>query len=92
MSFPITDVLQYRDLRREHLEAFALQLGIRATSFNREFNKMVGGIDVAAAELEAEFEARTDIPDTARASQMRMLRSIRFIPIKTMTIQLQQPK
>lgn len=92
MSFPITDVLQYRDLRREHLEAFALQLGIRATSFNREFNKMVGGIDVAAAELEAEFEARTDIPDTARASQMRMLRSIRFLPIKTMTIQLQQPK
>jgi serine/threonine-protein kinase HipA len=92
MSFPITDVLQYRDLRREHLEAFALQLGIRATSFNREFNRMVGGIDVAAAELEAEFEARTDIPDTARASQMRMLRSIRFLPIKTMTLQLQQPR
>lgn len=89
MSFPIADVLYYRDLRREHLEAFALQLGIRATSFKREFNKMVGGIEAAAAELQAEFEARTDVPRAIRASQIRMLRSIRFLPIATMAKQLQ---
>lgn len=92
MSFPITDVLQYRELRREHLETFANQLGIRATGFNREFDKMVRGIEAAAAELEAEFEARTDVPDAVRASQMRMLRSIRFLRIATMAKQLQQPK
>jgi serine/threonine-protein kinase HipA len=91
MSFPIADVLHYRDLRREHLQAFALQLGIRATSFNREFNKMVGGIEAAAAELQAEFEARTDVPRAVRASQLRMLASIRFLPIATMARQLQQP-
>jgi serine/threonine-protein kinase HipA len=90
MSFPIADVLHYRDLRKDHLETFANQLGIRATGFNREFNKMVGGIEKAAAELEAEFAARTDIPDTARASQRRMLRSIRHLPIATMATQLQQ--
>jgi len=89
MSFPITDVLQYRDLRREHLETFANQLGIKGSSFKREFNKMVRGIEGAAEELEAEFAARTDVPNTARASQMRMLRSIRFLPISTMTKQLQ---
>jgi serine/threonine-protein kinase HipA len=92
MSFPITDVLQYRDLRKEHLEAFANQLGIRATGFKREFNKMVGGIEAAAAELEAEFNARTDVPAAYQASQVRMLRSIRFLPIATMAKQLQQPK
>lgn len=92
MSYPITDVLEYRDLRKEHLEAFASQLGIRATSFNREFNKMVGRIEAAAAELEVEFEARTDVPNAVRASQLRMLRSIRFLPIATMAKQLQQSK
>lgn len=92
MSFPIADVLYYSDLRREHLEAFALQLGMGATSFNREFNKMVGGIEAAAAELQAEFEARTDVPSAIRASQIRMLRSIRFLPIATMAKQLQRTK
>lgn len=92
MSFPIQEVLHYRDLRKEHLEAFARQLGIRATSFDREFNRMVGGIAVAAAELEAEFEARTDVPAALRASQLRMLRSIRHLPIASMVQQLQQAK
>jgi serine/threonine-protein kinase HipA len=89
MSFPITDVSQYRELRKEHLESFANQLGLGATSFNREFNKMVKGIGTAAAELEAEFEARTDVPAAFRASQVRMLRSIRYLPIATMVRQLQ---
>lgn len=92
MSFPIQEVLHYRDLRKEHLEVFARQLGIRATSFDREFNRMVGGIAVAAAELEAEFEARTDVPAALRASQLRMLRSIRHLPIASMVQQLQQAK
>ena len=90
MSFPIANVLQYQNLRREHLETFAAQLGIRATGFNREFNKMVSGIEVAAADLAAEFESRTDVPAAIRASQMHMLRCIRFLPIATMAKQLQQ--
>ena len=92
MSYPIANVFQYCDLRREHLEFFASQLGIRITSFNREFNRMVNGIGAAAAELEAEFEARTDVPREIRASQTHMLRCIRYLPIKTMIEQLQNSK
>jgi serine/threonine-protein kinase HipA len=92
MAFPIADVVRYRDLRREHLETFANQLGIRSTSFNREFNRMVSGVEAAAAELEAEFGARTDVPDAMRASQARMLRSIRFLPVATMAAQLRRSK
>ncbi|MDP3785891.1 MAG: HipA domain-containing protein [Undibacterium sp.] len=88
MSFPIAGISHYPDLRKEHLQAFANQLGIRANSFNREFGKMLGGIEAAAFELEKEFEARTDVPTTYRASQLRMLRSIRYLPIATMVKQL----
>ena len=88
MSFPVGDAVRYRDLRKEHLQAFAGELGIRSTSFHREFTRMVSGIGKAAAELSAEFEARTDVPDAVRASQAHMLRSIRFLPIATMTKQL----
>lgn len=91
MSFPIGDILHYRDLRKSHLETFALQLGIRATSFNREFNKLVAGIETAAAALEAEFEARTDVPAVLRGSQSHMLRCIRYLPIQSMARQLQEP-
>lgn len=91
MSYPVSGVLQYQDLRREHLEAFAGELGIRRTSFSREFNKMVSGIAAAAEKLEAEFEARTDVPPAVRASQRHMLRCIRYLPIETMTQQFQRP-
>ena len=37
-----------------------------------------------------QVEARTDVPAASRASQVRMLRSIRFLPIATMAKQLQQ--
>lgn len=88
MSFPITGISHYPELRKEHLQAFANQLGIRATSFNRELNKMLSSIEAAALELETEFEARTDVPAHYRASQLRMVRSIRHLPIATMVKQL----
>ena len=90
MSFPIADVLHYGELRKSHVEAFANQLGIRATGFNREFNNMVGGIEAAAAALTEEFELRTDVPATHRASQSHLLRCIRYLPIAHMVKQLQQ--
>lgn len=89
MSFPIEGVVHYRELRREHLHAFARRLRIGASAFHRELNKMVNGIEAAAAELEDEFLARTDVPPAYRASRSRMLRSIRFLPIASMVKQLQ---
>ena len=44
MSFPIEGIVHYRDLRRDHLQAFARKLGIGAAAFEREFNKMTVGI------------------------------------------------
>ena len=90
MSYPISDVLYYKDLRREHVAAFAKLLGMGPTSFNREFTKLVSGIEVAAKDLVAEYEARTDVPPAIRGSQTRMLRSILYLPIATMSKQLQQ--
>jgi len=90
MSYPISDVLHYKDLRWGHLAEFAKHLGMGPTSFKREFNKLVGGIEAAAAELAAEYEARTDVPPEIRGSQIRMLLSIRHLPISTMSRQLQQ--
>jgi serine/threonine-protein kinase HipA len=90
MSYPISDVLYYKELRREHLLEFAKHLGMGPTSFNREFNKLVGGIEAAAKELVAEYEARTDVPPAMRGSQTKMLRSILHLPIATMSKQLQQ--
>ena len=89
MSYPISAVLHYKDLRREHFAEFAKHLGMGPTSFKREFNKLVGGIE-AAAELAAAYEARTDVPPKIRGSQIRMLLSIRHLPISTMSRQLQQ--
>ncbi len=88
MSFPIAEIVRYSDLRKEHVMAFAEQLGVRPSSFNREFNKMLTGIENAAEELEQEFIARTDVPQAYRASHAHMLRCIRFLPIQTMVKQL----
>lgn len=90
MSFPIIGAMHYQELRREHVQAFAKQLGIQTTGFNREFNRMVNGIEAAATVLYEEYETRTDMPPGIRASQLHMLRSIRFLPIATMCRQLRQ--
>ena len=41
--------------------ASARHLGMGPTSLS-EFSKLVGGIEVATAELAAEYEANTDVP------------------------------
>ena len=72
-----------------HLLEFAEQLGVGLTGFNREFNRMIGGIEAAAATLYAQFEARTDVPPALRPAQMHMPRCIQHLPISTMVRQLQ---
>ncbi|MBV8622893.1 MAG: HipA domain-containing protein [Herbaspirillum sp.] len=88
MSFPIGDAKRYGELSKAHLQQFARDLGLGERFFNREFARMVGGIEAAAVALIAEYEARTDVPPHLRASQLRMLRAIQHIPLTTMVKQL----
>jgi serine/threonine-protein kinase HipA len=90
MSFPIGDAKRYSELSKMHLQQFARDLGLGESFFNREFDRMVSGIEAAAEELMAEYEARPDIPPHLRASQLRMLRSIQHIPLTTMDKQLSE--
>lgn len=90
MSFPIGDAKRYGELSKAHLQQFARDLGLGERFFNREFARMVGGIEAAAVALIAEYEARTDVPSHLRASQLRMLRAIQHIPLTTMVKQLSE--
>lgn len=88
MSFQVGDATTYPQLTSEHLHTFAHQLGLAPSAAAREIRRMTGKIEALANEVKAEFEARTDVPLDARASQLRMILAIIHIPISTMARQL----
>lgn len=88
LSFPIGDATSFRNIRREHLFQFAKEIKIPEITANREISRLVDGIIAAADKVMAEFEHRDDVPANMRAGQLRMLRSIRHLPVATMQAQL----
>ncbi len=76
LSYPFGGATTYADLKREHMEEFARQLGVPKNATLREYKKLVHGILPAANELLAEFEARNDVPPEKRGAQIRMLQTI----------------
>lgn len=88
MSFPIAGAITYPEVRVQHLHAFAKELGVPSSSMKREHLRLVGGICKAADEVITEFAERTDVPLTKRAGCMKMLRSIRYMPIAEIASQL----
>ncbi|MFZ2974797.1 MAG: HipA domain-containing protein [Ferribacterium limneticum] len=88
LSFPIGDVTSFRNIRREHLFQFAEALKIPEITANRQISRLVDGIIAAADKVMAEFEHRDDVPANMRAGQLRMLRSIRHLPVAGMQAQL----
>jgi len=87
LSFSMGEATTFRALRREHLYAFADALKLPRMTADRELNRMLGGIAKAADQVMAEYETKA-VPSTMRAGQLRMLLSIRHLPIATMLKQL----
>lgn len=88
MAFPIAGALTYKEVRWEHLERFARQLGVPSSSLLRARQRLLGRALAVANELLDEFAARKDVPIARRAAQIQMLRTIIHMPIAEMTRQL----
>ena len=84
MSFPIEGAVRYDQLQKSHVMAFANRLGLPSSAASREFGRLIGSIEAAADQLVTEFEARKDVPPLRRAAELRMIRSIRHLPIASM--------
>jgi serine/threonine-protein kinase HipA len=67
--------------------ALARELGINPRAAKRALGEMIEQIGPAADQLLSEFEA-AEIPATVRASQLRVARQIRYIPIRDMADRL----
>ena len=63
-------------------------MGIPQATAHRYLGRMAEAIISAADKVQAEFAARTDVPVDVRAGQVRMLLSIRHLPISTMVAKL----
>ena len=88
MSFAIEDAVTYRELRKEHILAFAKKRSVPRVAVERELKRLLGGVEAAALTVMNEFGTRTDVPQAQRAGQMRMIRSIVHSPITGMAKQL----
>ena len=90
LGFPIGSATRFSEVALADVIAFANGLGIPQATAQRYLDRMVGAIIPAAEAVQAEFEARTDVPLNVRAGQIRMLRSIRHLPIDTMAAKLRR--
>jgi serine/threonine-protein kinase HipA len=88
LSFEIGGATSFATIRREHVLRFADDIGLPRRVAENEMNRLLKHIIPAADAILREFEARTDVPAKLRAGQLRMLHSIRHLPIQDMQRQL----
>jgi serine/threonine-protein kinase HipA len=88
LSFPIGSATRFSEITLPDVFAFAKAMGIPQATAHRYLGPMAEAIISAADKVQAEFEARTDVPVDVRAGQVRMLMSIRHLPISTMVAKL----
>lgn len=88
LSFPIGSARRFSEVTLPDVFAFAKAMGIPQATAHRYLDRMVETIIPAAEKVQTEFEARTDVPVDARAGEIKMLLSIRHLPITTMVAKL----
>ncbi len=88
LSFPIGSATRFSEVTLADVIAFAKAMGIPQATAHRYLDRMVEAIIPAAKTVQAEFEARTDVPADVRAGEIRMLLSIRHLPMSTMVAKL----
>lgn len=84
LGFQIGNATRFSDVTQADVLAFAKGLGIPPATAQRYLKQMLDAIVPASAKIFAEYEARTDVPVNLRAGQIRMLLSIRHLPVATM--------
>lgn len=84
LSFPVGNARTFGELTAKDFFVFAEALGVPDITVRRELRNMGNSVLPAAEKVLAEYEQRTDVPAAIRAGQLRMIRSIIFLPIKTM--------
>lgn len=90
LSFPIGSSRSFDTLSVADVIAFGEALGVTKTLASQELKRLVEAIVPAAEKILAEHESRTDVPLAMRASQLKMLRAIIYLPIRSMCNQLKQ--
>lgn len=88
LSFPIGNTTRFSDVTLPDVFAFAEGMGIPQATARRYLGRMTEAIIPAAERVQNEFEARTDVPADVRAGEIRMLLSIRHLPLSTMVAKL----
>ena len=88
LSYPIGQASTFGALTVQDCIIFAQELGVPAQTVRRELHRLTNAMLPAAAKVQREFAARTDVPAKARAEQVRMLDSIVHLPLRTMVRQL----
>lgn len=88
LSFPIGSATRFSEITLPDVFAFASAMGIPQATAHRYLGRMAAAIISAADKVQAEFAARTDVPVDVRAGQVKMLLSIRHLPISTMVAKL----
>lgn len=89
LSFPIGNAVHFGELRSDHFNQLAEEIGLPTKVADKELNVMLKGIEKAADDILNEFEVKP-VPNNLRASQMSMIRSIRLKPISEMANRLKQ--
>jgi serine/threonine-protein kinase HipA len=84
LTFGIGKARTFSEITPHEISSFAESLNIPPTFVNRTLSQMTGQITKAAEKIHQEFEVRKDVPPTVRAGEVRMLLSIRHLPIATM--------
>ena len=90
LSFPIGNATRFSEVTLADVIAFAKAMGIPQATAPRYMDRMVEAIVPAAEKVQVEFETRTGVPVDVRAGQIRMLLSIRHLPINTMVAKLRR--
>lgn len=89
LSFPIGDAVHFGDLRFNHFKQLAEEIGLPTKVADKELALMINVIEKIADDVLNEFEVMP-VPENLRASQLHMIRSIRFMPISEMVSRLKK--
>lgn len=89
LSFAIGDAVCFGDLKLDHFKQLSEEIGLPPKIAEKEVSMMIKSIEKAADDVLHEFEDKR-IPSSQRASQLNMIRSIRYMPIAEMTNRLRQ--
>lgn len=88
LTHPVGNARFFSDLRRDDVFEFGAQINLPVKVIERELDRLVKQIHTAADLVYTEFEQRSDVPLSQRASQLYMINCIRNMPIKEMVLQL----